>query len=357
MRLAVATALLLATTTAHALDTKASLVDVPKQSAIIAKNAALAPVLAKLYRCSASTLIPAPTGRMEIPRHYLNGSSGPVNPAEHEATELYVHFETRVTAGANRFLATGDDAEAQCAIAQLDAWAKGNTLTDYDPRESSQAWYQSEWTLASAGVAMTVLVNDPKLDPAATARIIAWLDKAAHKLIDFERPGRDTNNHHYWRAQAATSIGILANDRKLYSFGIDAYKNAIAEIDQRGAFPQEMARHENAIHYQAFALQPLLIIAQLASRQGDDLFTYSAHGRTVRDAIVFLGKAVDDPTLVKPYTDDVQKLDIKPGDMSATAFFVQRFGTAGLPPAIAHAATTPSFVTRVGGNLQLFTAK
>ncbi|MDE1162957.1 MAG: alginate lyase family protein [Acidobacteriaceae bacterium] len=358
MRIAALLATLAVTaSTAHAINSKASLVDVAKQPAVLARHAELAPVLAKLYHCSATSLIPSPIGRMEIPHHYLNGSSGPTNPAEHAATETYIHFESRVTAGMNRYLATGDQAEANCALEQLDAWAKGDALLNYDPTDSSQAWYQSEWTLASVGVAMTVLVNDPKLDPAAVQRVTAWLDKATNKLVSFERPGKDNNNHHYWRGQAAMSVGIVAKDKKLYDFGVTTYKQAVADIDERGAFPKEMARHENAIHYQAFALQPLMIIAQLASRQGDDLFTYSANGRSIRDAVVFLGKAVDDPSLVKPYTSDPQKMGFRNGDLAVMAFYVTRFGTQGLSTAIVKAAAEPSFTSRSGGDMLLFTTK
>jgi len=302
-----------------------------------------------LHSCADTPLVPAPPGRMIIPHHYLSGSNGPINPAEAEATRVYAAFESRITAGMNQYLATGSHAESACALAQLDAWAQARALLDYDREESAQAWYQVEWTLSSAGITDSVLVNDAALDPAVQKRVTEWLDTAARKDISFEKPGDTNNNHHYWRALAATAIGITASDNKLYVFGIQAYVNAIGEIDSNGAFPKEMARHENAIHYQGFALEPLVLIAEFVTRQGVPLFDYKANGHMLRDAIVFFGRAVDDPGLVKPYTSDAQKTSFGSVDFADFAFYAARFGSAGLPPAIVDALKHPATTTRLGG--------
>jgi poly(beta-D-mannuronate) lyase len=253
----------------------------------------------------------------------------------------------------NQYLATGSHAESACALAQLDAWAQAHALLDYDRQESSQAWYQVEWTLSSAGVTDSVLVNDATLDPTQQHRVTAWLDTAARKDISFEKPGDSDNNHHYWRALAATAIGVTASDDMLYRFGIQAYVQAIAEIDRSGAFPKEMARHENATHYQGFALQPLVLIAEFVTRQGIGIYAYKANGHTLRDAIVFFGRAVDDPSLIKPYTSDAQSSHFGQGDFADFAFYTARFGADGLPPAILNALQHPTTDTRIGGNTTL----
>jgi poly(beta-D-mannuronate) lyase len=286
---------------------------------------------------------------MDIPHHYLSGSSGPINPAEAIATRPYTDFEHRITAGMNQYVATRNHSEAQ-----LDTWAQANALLDYPPR--SQSWYQVEWTLGSAAITTSVLVNDSTLDPAQLHRVIAWLDAVSRKDLTFERP-EDMNNHHYWRALAATATGVVASDDTLFHYGIQAYKDAIAEIDPAGAFPREMARHENAIHYQGFALTPLILIAQFASRQNIDLYTYSSHHRTLRDAIVFYGRAIADPALIKPYTNDAQKLDVSPNDFAAFNFYAARFPAQTLPPSMTTALQQPTTETRIGGNTTILAAK
>jgi poly(beta-D-mannuronate) lyase len=310
-----------------------------------------------LHSCVATLLVPAPAGRMNIPHHYLSGANGPINPAEAAATHIYQTFESRITAGMNQYLATGSHAESACALAQLDAWAQARALLDYDREESSQAWYQVEWTLSSAGITESVLVNDPTLDPVQNKRVIAWLDTAAHKDISYEKPGDTNNNHHYWRALAATAAGVTASDDTLFAFGVKTYQQAIAETDANGAFPKEMARRENATHYQGFALQPLILIAQFATRQGINLYGYQVQGRTLRDAIIFFGRAVDDPGLIKPYTPDVQSGHISSADFAAFAFYTARFGAHGLPPAIVDALKTVTVETRIGGNTTIMAAK
>jgi poly(beta-D-mannuronate) lyase len=337
----------------------ASVVDVGARQAALKSTAdpRLKAAMASLHTCVGTPLVPAPVGHINVPHHYLSGSHGPVNPAEAPVTRPYGLFEGRITAGMNQYLATGSGAEAACALDQMDAWAQGKALLDYDAKESTQAWFQVGWTLCAAGITDSVLVNDAGLDAEKQRRVTAWLDGAAHKLISFEKPGQPGNNLHYWRALAATAVGVTASDDKLFRFGVDTYKEAIGELDEQGALPREMERHERATHYQAFALQPLVLIAALAERQNVDLYGFKAHGRTVRDGIVFFGRAVDDPGIVKKYTADEQMKDFNGGDYAPFEFFVARFGMEGMPASIVDGLKRPTFETRIGGSATLLAAK
>jgi len=338
---------------------QASYIDVPSRQAALATttNPLLLDAIHHLHSCIATPAVPAPPAPIEIPHHYISGSNGPINPAEAVATRIYSDFERRITSGMNQYVATGSHAEATCALAQLDAWAQARALLDYDPKDSQQAWYQVEWTLAASGTTLSVLVNDPSLDPAQQKRVIAWLDEAAHKLLSFEKPGELGNNHHYYRALAAISIGIVASDNTLFHFALDTYKQAIDEIDPSGAFPREMARHEYAAHYQGFALQPLIPLAEFAERQGVDLYAYKSHGRTLRDAILFFGRVMDDPTLIKPYASEPQHMDFGSSDLAPFVFYISRFGPDGIPPALIDGLHHPTEATRIGGSTTVLAGK
>jgi poly(beta-D-mannuronate) lyase len=342
----------------HVRDPHASVVDAAARQAMLrtTTDPLLRAAIKSLRSCVAMPFVPAPAG-MRIPPHYLSGSNGPTNPAEASAARIYAAFESRITAGMNQYLATGSHDESACALTQLDAWAQAHALLAYDRQESPQAWYQVEWTLSAGGITNSVLVNDQTLDSVQQKRVTAWLRTAAQRDISFEKSTDSNNNHHYWRALAATAIGVTADDDQLFRFGIHTYQEAIGEIDPRGAFPKEMARHENAIHYQGFALQPLVLIAQFAARQGIDLYAYQARGRTLRDAIVFFGRAVDDPSLVEPYTSDAQNRGFGPGDFAALAFYTARFGTEGLPPSIVNALKELAASTRTGGCAAILATK
>jgi hypothetical protein len=337
----------------HVSNPKASYIDVAQRRAQLANNKdpRTAEAIASLKSCTALPAISAPPGRMIIPPHYLSGSHGPINPAEAPATRPYNDFERRVTAGMNQWLVTGSKEEAQCAQQQIDQWAQAGALVDYDPRESSQAWFQVEWTLSAIATSESVLVNEPSLDPALVRRDIQWMNRVAHRTVDFDKARNQTNNHHYWRGLAAVATGVVSSDDDLFTWGVGVYRQAINEIDQRGALPQEMARHERAIHYQSFALQPLAPLAAFAEQQHVPLFSYhSPSGRTIGDAVNFLGEAVARPEIVKAYTPDAQLVDDLGTDFFAFAEFYSHYAKSPLPPAILKGLERPTFATRIGGS-------
>jgi len=332
----------------------ASYIDVQQRHEQLAhnKDPRIASAIASLASCTSLPEVQPPTGRMNIPHHYLNGSHGPTNPEEAKATRVYYSFERRITAGMNQWLVTSSKEEAQCAQQQIDAWAKAATLLDYDPKDSSQAWFQVEWTLSSIAISESVLVNEPSLDPVQVKRDIAWMNKVAHRTVDFDKAGKQTNNHHYWRALAAVATGVISSDNDLFNWGIGVYKQGIDELDQQGALPQEMARHERAIHYQSFALQPLTPLASFAERQHVQLYSYkSPTGRTITDAVNFLGEGLANPQIIKTYTPDEQMIDDKAADFFSFAEFYSHHVSPGqIPATIFDGLKQPTFATRIGGS-------
>ena len=139
------------------------------------------------------------------------------------------------------------------------------------------------------------------------------MHKVSEYMFDQDpRPGDadHENNHAYWRALCATSVGILTSDNKLYRRGLAQYVRAIGQLNRDGSFPLEMARHENALHYQSFALAPLVMIAELARRQGIDLYSLRVNGHTIDDAVDFLVRASANPGLVKKYASEPQTFSL-----------------------------------------------
>jgi hypothetical protein len=350
------TAVLLFSSAAHSesvSNPKASYIDIEQRRAELAhnKDPRIAKAISSLGFCTKLPEVAAPTGHMIIPQRYLSGGHGPINPEEEKVTHTYASFERRVTAGMNQWLITSDRKEAQCAQQQIDAWAKAGTLLDYNPKESSQAWFQVEWTLSAVAISESVLINETSLDPAQVKRDIEWMNKVAHRTVDFDKAGTQTNNHHYWRGLAAVATGVISSDNDLFNWGVGVYRQGINELDARGAFPQEMARHERAIHYQSFALQPLTPLASFAERQHVALFTYrSPTGRTITDAVNFFGAAVAKPEIVKVYATETQLLDDGPDLFAFAEFYSHYVTTAPLPPAILKGLEQPTFSTRIGGS-------
>lgn len=309
------------------------------------------------HGCTNSEMPLPPVGRMIIPHHYLSGSNGPVNPLENVATAPYRKLNSEVADGASRYAATGDSAEAVCVANLLSQWAAANALLEYSYKESSQAWYQVEWTLSSISLAWSVVQNDPSVPPAQRAAILKWMKRVTEYMFDQDPHPDDhdrENNHAYWRALCATSVGILTNDNKLYRRGLAQYVRAIGQMNADGSLPLEMARHENALHYQSFALTPLVMIAELAARQGVDLYGLKVNGHTISDAVDFLVRASAEPSLMKEYASEPQTFslfsDKKPP--AWTEFWAARH--PGKP--WSDIITAPLADSTIGGNATIYVA-
>jgi poly(beta-D-mannuronate) lyase len=300
---------------AHIVDPSASFIDVTARRAELASASDPRVLLALKHQhgCAASEQPDPPTGRMIIPHHYLTGSSGPINPLEAPATVPYQRLQQAVTDGASRYVATGDHAEATCVASLLARWAAAKTLLDYSYRESSQAWYQVEWTLSSISLAYSIVQSDPAIPADQRKQILHWMHDVTVYMFDQDPHPEDharENNHAYWRALCGASVGILTNDNKLYRAALDQFARAIGQMNSDGSLPLEMARHENALHYQSFALTPLVMIAELAGRQGTDLYSLRVNGHTIADAVDFLVRASANLDLMKPYASETQTFSI-----------------------------------------------
>ncbi|MGO8759998.1 MAG: alginate lyase family protein [Terracidiphilus sp.] len=346
-------------TKANIADPSASFLDVAARRAELAhaRTPRVVEALGWKTGCAGSEQPAPPAGRMIIPRHYQSGSNGPINPEEAKATVPYRELGNTVSAGAGRYVATGDSAEAVCVANLLDRWAAARSLLNYSSGESSQAWYQVEWTLSSVSLAWSVVQSDPAIPAGQRAEILKWMHNVAEYMFDQDPhpddPSRE-NNHAYWRALCATSVGILTSDDKLYRRGIAQYVRAIGQMNRDGSFPQEMARHENALHYQSFALAPLVMIAELAKRQGFDLYTLRVNGHTIEDAVDFLIRASANSELVKQYASEPQTFSLFSAEKPPawTEFWAARH--PGRP--WSELLTKPLVDSNLGGNATLYAA-
>jgi poly(beta-D-mannuronate) lyase len=305
--------------------------------------------------CVHQQLPAPPPGAMIIPHHYLSGSNGPINPEEGKATAPYRKLDDVVTFGAGRYVATGDSAEAVCVANLLGQWAAAKALLDYTFQESSQAWYQVEWTLSSISLAWSVVRTDPAISAAQRAQIEQWMHAVTEYMFSQDpHAGDRENNHAYWRALCATSVGILTSDDKMYRRGLAQYARAIGQMNPDGSLPLEMARHENALHYQSFALAPLVMIAELAARQGVDLYSVRVNGHTIDDAVDFLVRASSDATLVKKYAAEPQTFSLYSGEKPPAWLEFWAARHPGKP--WTELLTTPLIDPNVGGDTTLYAA-
>jgi poly(beta-D-mannuronate) lyase len=339
-------------------DPNASFLNIPARRAALAENIAdprLQQAVASIKSCSTSPIPAPPPPGQDIPPHYLHDSHGPTNPLERIASQPYEKLQRVAALGANRYLLTGDPAEAACVLHILLPWTRAHVMLNYDAKTQRQLWYESEWTIESLALSVSVIRGEPSLKPAERDEVIAWLHQATKKLLDGD-PGSVTsrNNHFFFRGLASTAVGVISNDNQLFQYGLATYATAIAELSPDGSFPLEMARHELALHYQAFAIEPLVMIAALAQRQGYNIYALEQNHRTLADAVAFLNRAIADPTLVRKYASEPQDLNFTPG--STALAWVEFWNARNPSPAWAPYLTKPFFDDRLAGSTTLYAA-
>jgi poly(beta-D-mannuronate) lyase len=304
--------------------------------------------------CAANAAPTPPTGAMEIPRRYLAPppGRGPLNPEQAKRAAPYWQLEDFVADASTRYAVHGEPSTARCLLAALDAWARAETLLNYDPKAWSQSWYTVEWTATSIALAVSIIRAEPALDQASLQRVTAWLDRVARKQLSHTAiMGGSQNNHAYWRGLMATATGIVAADDELFRQGLSLYASGIEHIAEDGSFPLEMQRGELALHYQNFAIMPLMATAELARRQGIDLHRYSANGRTLETAVRLMLSALEDPAVIRKHQAMAQD-EVATEDLAWMEWAALRWRD----PRLTKHLTQPMFHRRLGGGLTALVA-
>ena len=343
----------------HVVKPRASFLDVAQRRTQL-QNPSTPRLLAAIQNtraCTTDAPVDPPVGKIEIPRRYVSGGHGEVDPRESALSQPYYKIQRLAADGANRYLIGGDHHESACVLDALERWAAAGTLHNYDAEHDSQAWDQVGWTVASLSLSVSVIEEDENLNDTELRHVILWLHHVTEKLIAQRKKSGELraneNNLSYWRGLAATSVGILSSDDEMFTWGALQYQRAIGQLDKDGSWPLEMERKELALHYQSFALEPLVMIAELARRQGIDLYSLSVHGRSLGDAVTFLSNAIKDPRLAEKHSGSSQKIDLEADDFfSWLEFWNARFGPSGLEIYLNH----PWFASRLSGSTTLYAA-
>lgn len=253
-------------------------------------------------RCDSEAAPQAP-GFLTVPPFYGDRT------AYAAATVSLRKFQTLLSDMAEFYFVTQDGSYARCVAQVLESWANKDALLYFERSSGRQAWYDAVWTTVSAGFAYSIVRNDPGLQAKSRQIIDDWLNKVTKKHLSISGGPRDCcNNHSYWRGLEAAIVGVVTNDRAMFSAAVETYRHALASIDKNGGLPLEMARGERAIHYQNFAILPLVHIAEIAAQQGEDLYTVTVDGKSLQSAVGFLLDAIHDPRLVETFTDKRQDL-------------------------------------------------
>jgi len=210
---------------------------------------------------------PAAFARLDLPGYYEN-----YDEWNRQVKPLYSYLDSlaRITDSYGRQNQRFSEA-APCGLDWLHAWAKGDALTGYT--KSRQGRYERKWASGSIALSYLKIRDQSGLDGEKKKVVEQWISRLADVVADSSTGETSRrNNHAYWNGLANMANGIVLSRKDLFESGVAAYRLALSEMRSDGVLPLELERKEHALHYHNFALSPLVFIAELAARQGTDLY-------------------------------------------------------------------------------------
>jgi len=272
-------------------------------------------------------------------------------------------FEEAVARLGDAYLRTRprSPAIADCLARWLDAWASAGALLG---EATPQGGFVRTWALAAVALQYPVLADAPEVGADRRRRIEGWLrdlgDRVA--LANARATGTSArNNHLNWAVLAAMSAGVAADDRILFDWAVRRADAALAEIAADGSLPLELARAARAGTYHRFALEPLVLAAEIAAANGLDL--YGARDGALHRLVRFVHASLRDPSALALRTGAEQEgigaSGAPPWMLAWAEPYAARFAgpggpaTAELAADLAAARSSPLFRRRLGGDLTL----
>ncbi len=225
---------------------------------------------------SACPLVLPPVRDLDLARFYADDAGSVVDPdlMEQHKTETATvrEFLNRATKEADASYRETTPSlgtyRAQCSLDWLETWARGGALLG--KMTSKQAEAERRWTLA--GAALAYLKVKPHAKPEQRIAIEKWLlDLASKSLSGFDDPGVKRNNHWYWMGLGAGATALATGNEALWQQARGILKDATRDVAADGTLPKELSRKGRALHYHAFALMPLMTLAELARFKRDAL--------------------------------------------------------------------------------------
>lgn len=162
-----------------------------------------------------------------------------------------------------------------CFNEALEPWAQQKALTQSDASKQGEA--VRKWFLSA--LATNMMKAQALTDWQISAAQRDWLALLAERVQQHATPRRQRmdlyNNHDYWSAWAVMASGLVLNDPARVEWAEQGYWLAIRQITPRKGgvvLPLEAARGKRAAEYHAFAITPLILMAEAGTRNGMPLY-------------------------------------------------------------------------------------
>ena len=242
---------------------------------------------------------------------------------------------------ADAWLSTGSRAAAMCVYSLLSAAAKADAWDDKMPTNNSV--YMQNWLLSGTALAYLKVRNSGAGTAQQDEQIQQWFRTLSARVSEYfdsgrKHPGSDAwNNHMYWAGLSVAASGIATGDVNAFLWGMSAYEMGLYAIQADGSLDAEMGRGRRALHYQLYAVGPLIMLAELGEANALDL--YAEREGAIHKLVKFDVAAMKDPALVAERTGEQQDttLPFSGLEIGWAVPYVQRFPNADLTRFLAQA--------------------
>jgi poly(beta-D-mannuronate) lyase len=296
------------------------------------------------YSCPAP---PVFSKTLKLEGSYIDKKMSVIDPKKEaefqQAAAGPTHLGQYAGLAADAWQSMGSHAAAACAYSLLAAAAQADAWTDKMPTNNSV--YMQNWMLSGTAMAYLKVRNSGAGTAEQDVQIQQWFRQLAGRVREYfdegrKRPGSDSwNNHRYWAGLSVAAAGIANNDADAYLWGLSSYEMGIHAMQPDGSLLAEMGRGQRALHYQLYALGPLIMLAELGEANGIDL--YAERNGAIHRLVKFDVAAMKDPSLLEKRAE--AKQDAGPPyaglEIGWAVPYVQRFPNGDLSVLMAKATS------------------
>lgn len=248
---------------------------------------------------------PAAVINLDLPRYYSDAAGTRIDAAKKAIHAQQAAELKRYVGTVAKFADRGPQA---CAVAWLQAWAKENALLG--TMSTKQAEYQRKWDLT--GLALAYVKVRGEADAQSKHDIDAWLKNLAIEARRFfDAPGIKRNNHWYWLGLGLGATAAATDDAQMWRDARAIYDDALADIGNDGTLAMELARGNRALKYHAFSVMPLVVLAELAARRGEDW--YAARDARLHTLVAATVAGLTNPEAFARRVGVAQQAPVPPG--------------------------------------------
>ena len=228
---------------------------------------------------------------------YCDGQKNPL--ADNADAQVLDTFRRAVIDLTMAYTFSGNRAYADKAIGLINTWCL-NPATKMNPTippgtggNTPQAAFVTFIHFPSVFYGASLIWNYDGWKAADRAAFASW---SATLLVAGKSSGPYWNNWEAWRELFLATGGALLDDASLLTYTFNTWKSKLAGwVGADGSMTHEITRTKS-LFYSMYALEPILLVAEIAQRRGTDLYNYSVNGRKLEMALDYIHSYVINPS-------------------------------------------------------------